>query len=98
MICTDIDDPSDCEEFADHIVMQKHELYDGVPMPFVIISYHDAEPLSDMPKVSHNRAGHAYKPSDITKSPWVNPQGWRAIKKLDLSWTSPEDVVKHFAD
>lgn len=88
-----IDDPLDREELVDHTVIEKTKLYDKVPAAFMIISCHDAKALTKLPNGEHSRASHAYKPLSITKSPWVNPRGWRATKKLEPSWKLSEDVV-----
>lgn len=90
----DIDNPIDRTEFADRSVTNPHELHG---MPFMTISYHDVEVLCELPQ-GHSHVGYTYKPTYITKSPYVNLRRWRAEKKLDPSWKPPENVVKKFCD
>lgn len=69
--------------------MNLHKLHE---MPRAIVNYHSMDMLFLMP-MGHNRARRIYKLIEIIKSPWVNPRGWRATKKLDPSWKPPKDVA-----
>lgn len=55
LICYNIDDLLDWKELADHTGVQKTKVYDRVLVTYTIISCHDANVLTKLPKVAYSQ-------------------------------------------